>query len=58
MQKPRTIRTISNILLAFEDAFAASAEWVPYLLASSVHALHGPQSEDSPVLLQAREALA
>jgi hypothetical protein len=42
---------------AFDDAFAASPEWVPYLLASSVHALHGPQSSDSAVLLQAREAL-
>ena len=28
---------------AFDDAFAASPEWVPYLLASSVHALHGPR---------------
>jgi hypothetical protein len=42
---------------AFDDALAASPEWVPYLLASSVHALHGPQSADSPVLVQARAAL-
>jgi hypothetical protein len=42
---------------AFDDAFAASPEWVPYLLASSVHALHGPRSADSAALVQAREAL-
>ena len=42
---------------AFDDAFAAGPEWVPYLLASSVHALHGPRSADSAVLVQAREAL-
>jgi hypothetical protein len=42
---------------AFEDAFLASAEWRPYLLASSVHALHGTKSDDTPVLVQAREAL-
>ena len=28
----------------FEDAYAVSAEWRPYLLASSVHALHGTKS--------------
>ena len=43
---------------AFDDAFMASPEWVPYLLASTVHALHGPQSTDSAALVQAREALS
>ncbi len=43
---------------AFDDAFAASPEWLPYLLASTVHALHGPQSADSASLVEAREALA
>jgi hypothetical protein len=42
---------------AIEDAFLASREWRPYLLASTVHALHGTKSDDSPVLVQAREAL-
>ena len=42
---------------AFEDSAAASPEWRPYLLASSVHALHGPASADSDILVQAREAL-
>jgi hypothetical protein len=42
---------------AFDDAFKASPEWVPYLLASSVHALHGPRSADSAVLIKARDAL-
>ena len=42
---------------AFEDAFLVSPEWRPHLLASSVHALHGTKSDDSPVLVQAREAL-
>jgi hypothetical protein len=42
---------------AFDDALMASPEWVPYLLASTVHALHGPQSKDSAALSQAREAL-
>jgi hypothetical protein len=43
---------------AFDDAFAASSEWLPYLLASTVHALHGPRSEDASSLVKAREALA
>jgi hypothetical protein len=42
---------------AFEDALMASPEWVPYLLASSVHALHGTRSDDSAALVKAREAL-
>jgi hypothetical protein len=42
---------------AFEDAFLASREWRPYLLASTVHALHGSKSDDSTVLAQARETL-
>lgn len=41
----------------FEDVALASPEWRPYLLAASVHALHGTASADSPVLLQARLAL-
>jgi hypothetical protein len=42
---------------AFEDATLANAEWRPYLLASSVHALHGTASADSTALVQARKAL-
>ena len=42
---------------AFEDASLASPEWRPYLLASSVHALHGVKSPDSEVLLKARSAI-
>ena len=42
---------------AFEDAFLASPEWRPYLLASSVHALHGMKSPDSEMLLRARSAI-
>ncbi len=41
----------------FEDAFAVSPEWRPYLLASSIHALHGSKSADTAVLVQVREAL-
>ena len=41
----------------FEDTFAVSPEWRPYLLASSVHALHGSKSADTAVLVQVREAL-
>ena len=41
----------------FEDATLVSREWRPYLLASSVHALHGTKSDDAPALVQAREAL-
>jgi len=42
---------------AFDDAFAASREWLPYLLAATVHALHGPSSADSKSLVMARDAL-
>ena len=41
----------------FEDAAAVSAEWRPYLLASSVHSLHGTKSADTPALVQVRDAL-
>ena len=41
----------------FEDAYAVSAEWRPYLLASSVHSLHGTKSADASVLVQVRDAL-
>ncbi len=42
---------------AFEDAFLVSPEWKPYILASTVHALHGPKSPDSKVYLQAKDAM-
>ena len=42
---------------AFEDTTLANSEWRPYLLASSVHALHGTASSDSTALVQARKAL-
>jgi hypothetical protein len=42
---------------AFEDADLVSSRWLPYLLAASVHALHGPASADSAVLVKARAAL-
>ncbi len=41
----------------FEDASLVSPKWRPYLLASSVHALHGTRSESSPLLIQARDAI-
>jgi hypothetical protein len=41
----------------FEDVRSASAKWQPYVLASSVHALHGSASDDSRALLAARAAL-
>ncbi|MEM7232379.1 MAG: hypothetical protein AAF517_09405 [Planctomycetota bacterium] len=41
----------------FEDAERVSAEWRPYLLAASVHALHGEQSADQPAFTKARAAL-
>jgi hypothetical protein len=41
----------------FEDAFTVSPAWRPYLLASSVHALHGSKSADTAVLVKVREAL-
>jgi hypothetical protein len=42
---------------AFEDTSLANSEWRPYLLASSVHALHGTASADSAALVRARKAL-
>jgi hypothetical protein len=42
---------------AFEDTTLANSEWRPYLLASSVHALHGTSSSNSTALVQARKAL-
>jgi hypothetical protein len=42
---------------AFEDVSSASPEWRPFLLASSVHALHGPRSADSASLMHVRNAL-
>jgi len=42
---------------AFEEAHNASAEWRRFLLAASVHALHGTKSHDTAVLLQVRDAL-
>ena len=42
---------------AFEEASLSSPEWRPYLLASTVHALHGMKSADSEVLLKARQAI-
>ncbi len=42
----------------FEEASSASPEWRPYLLASSVHALHGSRSKDSAALAQVRRALS
>jgi hypothetical protein len=42
---------------AFDDAFVASPNWLPYLIASTVHALHGPKSVDSPALVRVRDAL-
>ena len=42
----------------FEDASFVSPEWRPYLLASSVHALHGSRSEDNAALMKVREALS
>ena len=41
----------------FEDARLASPEWRPYLLASSVHALHGSKSKDTAALVQVKDAL-
>ena len=41
----------------FEDARRVSPEWRPYLLACSVHALHGEKSADSTTLMKVRRAL-
>jgi hypothetical protein len=43
---------------AFEDAALVSERWRPAFLAATVSVLHGPASGDSPVLREAREALA
>jgi hypothetical protein len=40
---------------AFEDAARVHPEWRPYLLAASVHALHGSRSPDTPALVEARK---
>jgi len=42
----------------FEDAHSVNVEWRPYLLAASVHSLHGTRSEDTPALVKVREALS
>lgn len=42
----------------FENSQQTSPEWRPYLLASSVHALHGKKSADTAALIAARQALA
>ena len=44
-------------IAAFEDAYLASTEWRPYLLASTLHALHGVNSPDSTVYLQVKQTL-
>jgi len=41
----------------FEQVAIASSEWKPYLLASSLHALHGTQSKHSKILTKVRETL-
>jgi hypothetical protein len=43
---------------AFEDAALISERWRPAFLAATVNVLHGPASDDAPVLREAREALA
>lgn len=42
----------------FENYDHVSADWKPYLLAASVHVLHGTTMEDSTIVKQAREQLA
>jgi hypothetical protein len=41
----------------FEDAANVSARWRPFILAASVHALHGSKSPDTSVLVQVRGAM-
>lgn len=41
----------------FEDAANVSTEWRRFILAASVHSLHGPKSPDTGVLVQVREAI-
>ena len=43
---------------AFEDAAFISERWRPTFLAATTNVLHGPASADSPLLAEAREALA
>ena len=43
---------------AMEDVGFISERWRPHVLASTVHAIHGPQSPDTPVFKEAREILA
>ena len=43
---------------AFEDAALISERWRAAFLAATTNVLHGPASADSPVLREAREALA
>jgi hypothetical protein len=43
---------------AFEDTGFISECWRPHFLAATVHAIHGPRSEDAPIFEQAREMLA
>jgi hypothetical protein len=43
---------------AFEDAALISERWRSAFLAATTHVLHGPASADSPLLQEAREALA
>jgi hypothetical protein len=41
----------------FEDYELVSPQWRPRLLAASAHWLHGSQSRDSEMFMQARHAL-
>ena len=43
---------------AFENLSFLSERWRPHSLAATVHAIHGPQSEDTPVFSKAKEVLA
>jgi hypothetical protein len=40
-----------------EEGHWVSRPWQPHMLAASVHFLHGEQSVDHPVVVQASEAL-
>ena len=51
---PHEYKFLAAIL---EETQSASPEWQPYLLAASVHFLHGKRSPDYPAVQQAREAL-
>lgn len=41
----------------FENAGKVSTKWRPFILAASVHSLHGAKSPDTGVLVQVREAI-